>query len=155
MRAYADSSFLIKLVASEVDSDAAIAEYRRVRKPDLYFLPLHEIEVTSGILQHALHARRSLPSSERRSIARLRDLAFARIEIFKRRTFVGAAMDFDRAHQTALDLIKKHTEVAGIRAMDVLHVANAMTLNAELFLTTDDRQANVAKAEGLKVHGLR
>jgi predicted nucleic acid-binding protein len=154
MRAYADSSFIVKLVASEVDSDTAIAEYRRAGKPKLFLLPLHEIEATGGILQHALHARRSLPSSERKSIARLRDLAFARMEIFKRRVFLKVDMDSDVAHQIALNLIRKHTESIGIRAMDAMHIANALVLKAELFFTTDDRQANVAKAEGLETVGI-
>jgi len=33
----------------------------------------------------------------------------------------------------------------------LLHVAGALTLECELFLTTDARQAQLAKAEGLKV----
>jgi hypothetical protein len=33
----------------------------------------------------------------------------------------------------------------------LLHVASALTLECELFLTTDDRQAQLARAEGLKV----
>jgi hypothetical protein len=44
-----------------------------------------------------------------------------------------------------------HTERLGARAIDLLHVAGALTLESELFLTTDARQAQLAKAEGLKV----
>jgi predicted nucleic acid-binding protein len=42
----------------------------------------------------------------------------------------------------------------GTRAIDLLHVACALTLESELFLTTDARQARLAKAEKLKVVSL-
>jgi hypothetical protein len=51
----------------------------------------------------------------------------------------------------AATLSTKHTERVGARAIDLLHVAGALTLGSELFLTTDGRQAQLAKAEGLKV----
>jgi len=51
----------------------------------------------------------------------------------------------------ATGLSKAHTERLGARAIDLLHVAGALTLESELFLTTDARQAQLAKAEGLKV----
>jgi len=44
-----------------------------------------------------------------------------------------------------------HTERLGARAIDLLHVASALELESEVFLTTDDRQAQLAKAEGLKI----
>jgi predicted nucleic acid-binding protein len=153
MRAYADSSFLVKLVASEADSEEAIGEYRRVGKPTLFFLPLHELEVTSAILQRAFHQRRSKPSAERKVVARERDVALARVEKLKGRRFVEV-VDAEAAHQRAMELVLKHTERAGVRAIDLLHVANALILGSELFLTFDERQAQLAEAEGLQVIGI-
>jgi hypothetical protein len=49
------------------------------------------------------------------------------------------------------NLSSAHTERLGARAIDLLHVAAALALECELFLTTDQRQAQLAKAEGLKV----
>ena len=45
MRAYADSSFIIRLVTAEADSEAAAGEYRRIvglvfQQPGLTFGPL-------------------------------------------------------------------------------------------------------------------
>ena len=45
MRAYADTSFLLKLILHEPDSLAAVDEYRRLGRPALFFLPLHALEV--------------------------------------------------------------------------------------------------------------
>jgi len=53
--------------------------------------------------------------------------------------------------ESAANLSTVHTERLGARAIDLLHVAGALTLDSELFLTTDGRQAQLAKAEGLKV----
>jgi len=60
-------------------------------------------------------------------------------------------MDMDAASTRAADLAALHSERLGARAIDLLHVAGALTLESELFLTTDARQARLAKAEGLKV----
>lgn len=152
MRAYADSSFILRLITAEADSEAAIGEYRRIGLPPLFFLPLHALEVRNAILQRAFHERRSLPSRARQHIARERDAAFDRLERFvSRRSFLDVALDLDAVIGRATDLAVAHTERLGARAIDLLHVASALELESEVFLTTDDRQAQLAKAEGLRV----
>jgi len=49
------------------------------------------------------------------------------------------------------DLSKRHTITDGHRSLDILHVATALQLEAEVFLTFDERQRKLAHAEGLKV----
>jgi predicted nucleic acid-binding protein len=61
------------------------------------------------------------------------------------------ALDMDAAITHAANLSMAHAERTGARAIDLLHVASALALESELFLTTDLRQAQLAKAEGLKV----
>ena len=152
MRAYADSSFILRLVTAETDSEATIAEYRRVRKPQLFFLPLHALEVRNAILQRAFHQRRTITSGDRGHVTRERDAAFARLEhLIARHTLLDATLDMDVTLAQAARLSAAHTERLGARAIDLLHVANALTLESEFFLTTDIRQAQLARAEGLKV----
>ena len=152
MRTYADSSFILRLLTAEADSEAAIGEYRRIGLPPLFFLPLHALEVRNAILQRAFHERRSSASRERAQIARERDAALDRLESFlSRRTLVDVALDMDAVIERATDLATAHTERLGTRAIDLLHVASALALDTEIFLTTDKRQARLAKAEGLKV----
>lgn len=152
MRAYADSSFILRLITAEADSAATIAEYRLRGKPALVFLPLHALEVRNAILQRAFHERRSIASGHRQQIARERDAALGRLEcLIDRRTLLDATLDTDAALARAALLATAHTERLGARAIDLLHVACALTLESELFLTTDARQAQLAKAEGLKV----
>ena len=152
MRAYADSSFILRLILTEPDSGAVIAEYRHIGRPALFFLPLHGLEVRNAILQRAFHQRRALASGERRHIARERDAGFRRLEhLIGKRTLLDATIDMDPTLARANQLSAVHTEKLGLRAIDLLHVASALTLESELFLTTDARQAQLAKVEGLNV----
>lgn len=56
-----------------------------------------------------------------------------------------------RALDRAVDLSRKHTPTLGTRALDVLHVASALTLGCKRFVTYDARQARLARAVGLRV----
>ena len=156
MRAYGDSSFLAKLVSREDGSDAAQAEYRRLDLPPLFFLPLHALEVENAIQQRAFFQRRSLPSGRREAVARERMEASARLQwMVNRGAFCETSADWDRAVTSARALAARHTERLGARTYDLLHVAFALELKAEKFLTTDQRQSVLAKAEGLTVSFLK
>jgi len=116
------------------------------------FARLRALEVRNAVLQRAVHKRRSISSRERQHVARERDAASARLEhLVARRALLDVTLDMDAAITRAADLSTVHTERLGARAIDLLHVAGALTLESELFLTTDARQAQLAKAEGLKV----
>ena len=152
MRAYADTSFLVKLVTDEPDSEEAMAEFRRLGFPPLFFLPLHALEVTNAIRQRAFHLRHSTKSGQRAAIARERDAALARIERWTTRGWlVEATADCDEALLRARTLSERHTERLGCRGFDLLHVALALELECEAFLTSDHVQGALACAEGLDV----
>lgn len=152
MRAYADSSFILRLVTGELDSPQVIAEYRRLHTPRLFFLPLHALEVRNAIRQRAFHQRRAAAAGERNQIARERDAALSRLErLLARHALLEVDLDLAATIQRAVELSTTHTERIGARAIDLLHVASALTLESEQFLTTDSRQAQLAKAGGMKV----
>ncbi len=152
MRAYADSSFILRLVTAEAGSEDAMAEYRRLDYPPLFFLPLHALEVRNAILQRAFHQRRSIASGGRRHVARERDAALSRLQHYlSRRALLDVTLDMESAITCAAKLSTTHTERLGARAIDLLHVASALKLESEVFLTTDARQAQLARAEGLRV----
>jgi predicted nucleic acid-binding protein len=155
VRAYADSSFILRLVTGEVDSPEIVAAYRRCGSPKLFFLPLQALEVRNAILQRSFHQRRSISAGDRQHVARERDAALTRLEhLVALRALLDVTLDMDAAIARAAKLSATHTERLGARAIDLLHVASALTLESELFLTTDARQAQLAKAEGLKVVSL-
>lgn len=155
MRAYADSSFLLRLVTGESGTEEAVAEYRHLDRPPLFYLPLHALEVENAIHQRAFHERRSRPSGERAQIRRARDAALARLERYRQRgAFLEVALDMDPALDRARELSAAHTDRLGARAIDLLHVACALMLESEVFLTFDERQSELAKAERLPVPDL-
>jgi predicted nucleic acid-binding protein len=152
VRAYADSSLILRLITGESGAQQAAAEYRRLGRPSLFYLPLHALEVENGIRQRAFHERRVLPSGHRAGIAQERDAALARLVAWVTRgALKELVMDMDLAMDRARELSATHSEKTGARAIDLLHVACASLLESEVFLTSDQRQAALAKAEGLQV----
>ena len=152
MRIYADTSFLVKLLSEEAGAAEVIAEYRRLQRPRLFYLPLHALEIENAIRHRAFHERRIQPGGERTQINRERDAALARLaQYVKRRAFEEISLDMDSACDRARRLSSTYTDRFGARAIDLLHVACALLLGSELFLTSDKRQADLAGAEGLKV----
>jgi predicted nucleic acid-binding protein len=151
MRAYADSSFILRLVTGESGAVEAAAEYRRLGRPSMFYLPLHTLEVENGIRQRAFHERQVLPSNQRATINRESKATLARLAGFvKRSALKEIVLDMDLAMDRARQLSASHTERQGARAIDLLHVACALLLESEIFLTSDQRQARLAKSEGLE-----
>lgn len=60
-------------------------------------------------------------------------------------------VDWSDVHQIAESLSARHTEACGHRFADILHVATALHLSAEEFLTFDENQKLLAEAEGMKI----
>jgi predicted nucleic acid-binding protein len=58
-----------------------------------------------------------------------------------------------KALDRAAELSRKYTPALGTRALDVLHVASALTLGCKRFVTYDARQARLGRAVGLRVSG--
>jgi predicted nucleic acid-binding protein len=152
MRAYADTSFLVKLLTQEPGTAGAVDLYRQVGRPPVFFLPLHALEVANAIRQRAFHQRHSVASSARAAIKRERDTSLALLHKFiSRRAFIEISQDMDDAIELARSLSAKHTERLGCRGFDLLHVALALELDCETLLTSDRIQAALARAEGLRV----
>jgi predicted nucleic acid-binding protein len=152
MRAYADTSFLVKLLTQEPGTQIAVADYRRLGRPPVFFLPLHSLEVSNAIRQRAFHQRHSTESSDRSAIKRERDRSLALLQKYiSRRAFVEISHDMDAVIDLARGLSARHTERLGCRGFDLLHIALALELECETFLTSDRVQAAVARAEGLAV----
>jgi predicted nucleic acid-binding protein len=151
MKAYADTSFLVKLMTREPGSLEAMAEFRRLGLPRLIFLPLHALEAANAIRQRSFHLRRSVATGQRAGIARERDAALARIERWLKRGWLfEAAADCEEALRDARKLSEKHTERLGCRGFDLLHVALALRLKCDVFLTADRVQGALAQAEGFR-----
>ena len=64
-------------------------------------------------------------------------------------------LDWSAILTHAIDLSKKHSANIGSRSLDILHVASALSINADRFLTLDDRQTKLATLAGLKIENIK
>jgi len=152
MRTYADTSFIVKLLVLEDAALNAVDLYRSIGRPSLYFTCLHNLEVSNALRLRTFYQRRSVPAPERAAVVRERDEALGRLDKFiARRAFLDVAVNLESAFVRGRSLSERHTERLGCRGFDLLHVALALELKAELFLSSDENQIDLARAAGLEV----
>jgi len=51
----------------------------------------------------------------------------------------------------AVDLSRKHSSKTGSRALDILHVASALSIKADRFLSFEERQSTLASLAGIRI----
>ncbi|MBN1106678.1 MAG: PIN domain protein, partial [Deltaproteobacteria bacterium] len=61
------------------------------------------------------------------------------------------SINWTETFQCGIDLSKEHTGTIGSRSLDILHIASALTMKANKFLTLDERQIQLALLAGLKL----
>ena len=141
MRAYADSSFLLSLYSVGAHSQSAAALVGQ-HQPVFCLTPFCEAEFTNAVELGVFIKRYT--AHEARAV---RDYFVSHI-----RSGVFRAAEFPpEAYVLARTLSRRYTAKLGTRALDVLHVASALTLKAEAFFTFDQRQHKLARAEGLRI----
>ena len=152
MRAYADTSFVVALLAPGSGTGEAVDAYRRRRKPPLFFTRFHEAEVMNALRLRSFIEGREGKAAQHAAARRERSAALARLKHYHTLGVLRrATVEWDAVLDRVMELSEAHTERVGCRTLDVIHVATALLLESEVFLTGDARQARVAKAEGMDV----
>lgn len=148
MIAYPDTSFLCSVYRAQVHSARADA-YRESMSEPLPFSSLLEFEFTQAIrLQVWLH----LQDWRKGYVETEADQMMADWESDVARGINRLVpVDHDAVLRLARTLSLKKTSVGGHRTLDLLHVATAVHLGAQDFLTFDDRQRVLAAHVGLNV----
>ncbi len=139
MTIYADTSFFVSLYL--FDRHSSEAQRRMASKALLWLTPLHRAESTHAVEQHVFHGKMS-----RREAQQV-------YGDFERDRAAGLWVEVnlpEMAFEVCAQLARRHVARLGIRTLDTLHVASALELKAERFWTFDERQAKLARAEGLK-----
>lgn len=144
---YADASFLVSLYLRDTHSAAAAAYLFRHRAP-LVLTPLQRHELRNALRLAVFRTRTTLlPVTEGDARAALThidaDIASG--------TLIETPLPWTDAMAAAERLGSAYTSTLGVRGMDLLNVAAAVTLNATTFLTLDVRQRAIAQAAGLQV----
>ena len=140
MRAYCDTSFLVSLYTPDANSQAAAAEAKR-STTTLFISPFVELEFTNALQLRVFRKELTKGEASAAHAVIQNDLAAGVYSVQP----VSATV-FDTAKRVSL----KHTAGIGSRSLDVLHVAAALVMRAEVLLSFDDNQRKLAKAVGLR-----
>ena len=148
MSAYPDASYLCSLYRLQRNSYEAVV-YHKSMPTRLWVSSLLLLEFRQSIrFQMRLFALdRSKGFAKTEGMAMLRALQ----SDLSQGVFEMTAPDWADVHRIADMLSEKHTEENGHRMTDILHVATALHLGVEEFLTFDANQKRLASASGMKV----
>jgi predicted nucleic acid-binding protein len=137
-----DTSVLFSLYANDVHSSRLIAWLTSQQRP-LFVTSLNEFELSNAL--RFAEWRRAIPAGQAASawVQFEEDRAAGRI--VRHTCNLAAVLD------ESLRLSAAHTLAGGHRSFDIMHVAAALVIKAQDFLTFDDNQRRLAEAEGLTV----
>ena len=141
MIAYADTSFVVPLYRVETNSAAAAKAMSRLNAP-VMLSPLGELEVHNAFRLSVFRGEIDATAAARKIQLFAEDLANGVFQIHP--------VPAGTLYPLAIELAQRHSATLGTRSLDLLHVAAAMILKADLFLSFDERQKKAAKAEGLR-----
>jgi predicted nucleic acid-binding protein len=145
---YADTSFLVaSRVRRDTNHPVALDFFERHQDEDWLWSPWHRVEVFNSIRQLVRHpnpARRLSPAEARFLIHRIE--TDVRVGYF---THLEA--DWRDVLRTANEISIASAFTISCRAPDLLHVAYAKELAAELLVSFDEDQCALAEFSGIKV----
>ena len=143
---YLDTSVLVKLYIKEKHSRET-ADWIRANNEAIPLTHLHDLEFTNAV--HSKEYRAEIASEEARGILS----RFGTHE--SKGIFYRPSFNWTDLFQHAMDLSNRHTCQIGSRSLDILHVAAALSMKVDKFLTFDDRQAALASLAGLNMARIR
>ena len=141
MTTYADTSFLVSLYSPDVHSRSAATTITSL-EPAIFLTSLGELELMNA-LELRVFRKEAAATEIRRAQAHLQEHIAGGF-------FLRQAMP-PTVYERAQLISRRRSAALGLRTLDIIHVASAILLKSERFLTFDQRQERLAKAEGLKV----
>jgi len=143
---YVDTSVIVKLYIKEEYSLEA-SNWLKENNEALPLTSFHELELTNAI--HLKQFRAEITLEETR-------LIMSRFEEHEKSgIYYRPQLDWSAIFIHAIELSKKHSASIGSRSLDILHVASALSINADRLLTLDDRQTRLAALAGLKIENIK
>jgi predicted nucleic acid-binding protein len=142
LKIYFDTGLLLKLYSAEENSPKAVALVERYGVP-IFFGGLQHAE-----LRNALHRKCARKEITRQELMRaLRDLQTDMDSGVLRNQEIDWSAVFAEANRST-------DKYAQCMTLDALHVATALKLGLTSIVTTDERQALLARKAGLKIVSL-
>src|SRR6266404_8582600 len=138
-----DTSFLHSLYVVDVHTPKARARLQRIRRPEgLLLSPFTQYELPNAVRLSVFRGLRDAAAGEAILAAFEADVASGHFDL---PTCNLASVLIEAKRLSAI-----HTATGGYRAFDILHVAAALHLGANEFLTFDSNQRELALAAGIK-----
>jgi predicted nucleic acid-binding protein len=138
-----DTSFLYSLYLVDAHTPKARARLQKIRPPEgLILSPFHQYELPNAIRLSVFRGLRDAAAGEAILAAFEADLASGHFDL--------PTCNLASVLIEAKRLSASHTVTGGHRAFDILHVAAALHLGAQEFLTFDSNQRQLALAAGLR-----
>ncbi|MFC1495117.1 type II toxin-antitoxin system VapC family toxin [Thermodesulfobacteriota bacterium] len=142
---YVDTSVIVKLYFKERYS-SKVSEWIKTNNEAIPLTSMHELEFIN-----AVNLKRF-----RNEITK--DIAEFIFSNFKNHEEDGVyfrpSINWPEVYQNTFDLSKEFTDKIGSRSLDIIHVAAALTLGADRFLTLDIRQEKLVSLTPMKVVNL-
>jgi predicted nucleic acid-binding protein len=137
-----DTSFLFSLYGNDDHTDKAVG-WLREHAQALTLTSLNEFELANAL--RFTEFKSFLPAGKAEAYWKdyLEDKRLGRVQV--------ASCNLSQVLEEALRLSSLCTLTGGHRSFDILHVASAVVLRADRFLTFDQNQARLARSLGLKV----
>jgi len=139
---YVDTSVIVKLYVKEEHS-LDVSTWLRKNNEAIPLTVFHELEFNNAI--NLKEFRGEITTDEIRLIM----ARFAEHE--SKGVFYRPQISWADTFKYAVDLSREHTKKTGSRALDILHVASALSIKADRFLTLDERQSRLASLTGIKI----
>jgi predicted nucleic acid-binding protein len=137
---YADTSFLFSLVLHDANTTAAVA-YLKGHAISLALTSWQRCELQNAVRLAVWRGNCDAPTAKRALEKIAADLAVGNL--------TETPLVWPDVLMIADELSEKHTAALGVRSLDLLHVAAAVSLSAKTFLTCDGRQLALARVAGL------
>jgi predicted nucleic acid-binding protein len=141
MNRYYDTGVLLKLYTVEPESTTVQRFVTRKKEP-IFITSLHRSEIVSAFRLKAFRGECDEAAAAAVIADFEDDLSGGAIRM------VG--LDWDRAWAVCRELSNAHTGGTGCRTLDALHVACARMFSIREFVTTDKRQAALARRAGMR-----
>lgn len=139
---YIDTSVIVKLYVKETHSYDVSRWIKKNNEP-IPLTGIHELEFVNAI--SLKRYRHEVSGDDMHRIM----TRFTEHEL--RGIYYRPHIDWADILYNAVGLSKTHTQKTGSRSLDILHVASALSINAERFMTFDDRQSELAAIAGLQI----
>ena len=142
MVSYADTGFLVSLYLEEKTTAVAEEILKSIPLP-IIITPLSLLELRNALNFSVFRGR--ITTEKRDEI--LLDATVQSASGF----YQLADVSQSKIYVKAGELSDKYTLLFGTRSLDLLHVAAAALIKAQVFLSFDERQRRAASGEGIKV----